>query len=111
VNQPQSHKAIIEKQIVDIAISQFEQNKLTNEDLITIADFTVEGLKNVSSQGDLNGFLTSLANRWSFFTNIATIEEGASKTAVENEVYNGVLALAKHGKIDEAVKLAKTVTN
>ena len=76
-----------------------------------MADFTVEGMKKVNNRVDLTNFLKNLSEKWPIFTNIAIIEEGNYKEMVEDEVYSGVLTLAAHGKIDSAIKLAKTMTN
>ncbi|MEK9176303.1 MAG: hypothetical protein AAB520_02550 [Patescibacteria group bacterium] len=110
MDQIQKHKEQVEKQIVDMGIDKYGDGTISKEELSKIADFVVEGMEKVKTQQDLSEFLAFLASRWSFFQNLVTIEQGAVKEASDKQVYTGALDLAKHGRIDEAVKLAKTAT-
>lgn len=104
------HKQNIDKKIVDKALTEFGNGNITEDDLKEIADFTVEGLKSINNKADLKNFLDSLSDRWTIFKIIATIEEMSNKDKLENEVYSGVLELAKNGQTEEAIRLAKSVT-
>ena len=111
MDQIQQHKQQVEKQIVDTGINKFEDGTITKEMLSQIADFTDEGMNKVKTQSDLSSFLSALASHWPIFQNIVTIEQGVVKEASDKKVYSGALDLAKHGKIEDAVKLAKSATN
>lgn len=110
MDQIQQHKEQIEKQIVDTGIDRYGDGTISKEELGLIADFAVVGMNMIKTQGDLSNFLTSLVSRWPIFQNIATIEEAHVKEAADSQVYSGALALAKDGKIENAIRLAKTAT-
>ena len=105
------YKQNIDKKIVDKALTEFGNGKITEDDLKQIADFTVLGMEKITNKKQLYEFLKQLAAKWTIFEFIATIEERELKEAVESEVYKGVLTLAQNGKIENAIKLAKTVTS
>jgi hypothetical protein len=111
MDELKQYKYKIEKDIVERALKDYEEEKLSRDELKNIADFTIQGMEKVNNRVDLTDFLKDLSARWPIFTNIAIIEEGSYKDIVEDEVYSGVLALAQNGKIDNAIKLAKTMTN
>lgn len=104
-------KLNLEKQIVEEALIEFESGKITEEELRQIAVFTIDHLKPASNELDIQNFLEQLKSKWNFFSQLAMISQSEIKENVENEVFDGVLTLAKHGKIEEAVKLAKMVTS
>lgn len=105
------HRYQVEQQIVDATLNEFEKGNFTEDQMREIADFTVSAMKNVQSVQDIYNFLQLLSSRWPIFQNLVTIEGGVMKEASDKQVYSGVLDLAKHGNIEEAVKLAKTATN
>lgn len=106
-----AEKNEVEKDIVDIGISELRQERLTKEDLKKIAEFTLSGMSLVSTRVDLNKFLEGLSTQWPIFKGVASIERGELTKMVENEVYSGALTLLKVGKIDRAIKLTQSVTN
>lgn len=106
----QDQKYTVDRKIVNKAIDCLEKEEITKDQLMQIADFVLGNLKNVKKDHDLVKFYKQLSSNWPIFEGLAIIETGKGKTAVESEVYNGVLTLAKHGKIDDAVKLARSIT-
>lgn len=111
MDQLQAHKRQIEKEIVDKALSEYGKEIITKEQLKQIADFTVDGMNKIQTHAHLVSFLDALSKHWTFFQGIAMVEVGEHRDMQEDEVHSGVLTLAKHGKIDEAIKLAKTMTD
>ena len=55
-------------------------------------------------------FLEELVIQWPFFEHILAVEKGEERNMAEHEVAEGVAMLAKEGKIDTALSLAKTMT-
>ena len=106
-----AEKNEVEKDIVDVGISELRGSRITKEDLKKIADFTLSKMPAVSTRMDLNNFLEELALNWPIFKGIASIEKGELTKMVETEVYSGALTLLKHGKIDRAIKLTESVVN
>jgi hypothetical protein len=97
--------------IAERGLQELEKGNINTEELREISVFTLENLKKITNKLDLTKFLEQIKNRWPFFSDIHEIGSGDYKEDVEEEVLDGVLTLAKHGKIDEAVKLAKSVTS
>lgn len=104
------HKKEIETNIVQAIITALEGNGLSKDELPKIADFVLERIDSVKNHDGMVAFLDELSSTWPIFINIASIEKGEVKEKVEDEVTEGVLTLAKSGKIDEAIDLAKTMT-
>lgn len=104
-------KTEIERKIVDTIVLALENGNLSQEELPDVADFVLEKIKLVKTKEELINFLTELATNWQIFANIKDITEGEVKERKEDKAYGDVLNLAKGGNIEEALKLAKTVTN
>ncbi|OGH12343.1 MAG: hypothetical protein A2776_02525 [Candidatus Levybacteria bacterium RIFCSPHIGHO2_01_FULL_40_10] len=104
------HKTQIEKEVVERVATGIEKGDLKEEDLPLIGRFVLEKLDLARNQGELVSFLSELSARWPIFLTIEKIEEGSLTIAEESEVANGVLTLLKHGKIDDALSLAKNQT-
>lgn len=107
----QEHKNEIERKIVEAIIAGLENKSLLESQLSEIADFVLQRIDAVKNQDELLAFLADLSSKWSIFNNVKLTEEGEVKAEAENEVAKGVLDLAKSGKIDDAIDLAKTMTN
>lgn len=107
----EQHKKDIENKIVDRLISALNIDKITELDSSNIAKFVLERIDTIKNEGEMIQFLQQLADSWNIFIPIITMEEHESKRRIENEVAEGVLLLAQHGKVENAIKLAKSVTN
>ena len=107
----EDHKNEIQKKIVDAILTGLENKSLLATQLSEIADFALKGIDAVKTQDELLAFLADLSSKWPVFNNIKLTEEGEVKNEAEKEVANGVLDLANSGKIDDAIGLAKTMTN
>lgn len=106
----QSYRDSIERSIVEIVISSLEQGVLPESELPLIADFILESLDAITTQTQLVSFLENLTRRWNIFSQLELSEKGKYIQAADKEVADGVLLLAKSGKIDEALRLAKGIT-
>jgi len=105
------HKNEIEKKIVEAIVAGLENKNLLESQLSEIADFVLQRMDAVKNQDELLAFLADLSSKWPVFNNIKLTEEGEAKNEAEKDVAKGVLDLAKNGKIDDAIGLAKTMTN
>lgn len=106
----QEQKDAIEGQIVDIVIGKMEKNELTEEESSFIADFILRKIDLIKNHDELIALLKELSSKWSFFENLVVVEEGEAKEKKEDVVAEQVLNLTKNGKINEAIQLAKTMT-
>lgn len=106
---PQQRKAI-ERRIVERIIFCLENGGLKDTDVPAVSDFALAEIKKVVKHQDLINFLAKLSSKWPIFDQLVAIEKGKLDENVEDEVFEGVLLLSKNGKLDEAIKLAKSVT-
>lgn len=107
----QDHKNEIEKKIVETIALSLENNTLQQNELSDIASFVLDRMDQVKNHEELILFLSELSSKWPIFGQIEAIEKGEVKEQKEEQAFQNVLDLAKSGKIDEAVNLAKEATN
>lgn len=100
----------IQSAIVEKIAQALEGEKITEDELPTIATFVLNNTKSLTTEEQLLAFLDELAKKWPFFEPIEELEKGRAREAGEDKVVADVLKLAKSGQINEAVDLAKTVT-
>lgn len=103
-------KEHIQTQIVEIIIYTLEHEQMTNTQASEISEFVLKEISHIHTQDDLMRFLQELSNRWKIFLPLHTQETGKKTEQIEEEVAEGVLLLTQHGKIDEALKLARSAT-
>ena len=104
------HKTEIERKILKEIINALENEKLTEAELPDIADFVITHIDPVQNHEQMIKFLDELSAKWPFFDNIEQLERGEVTEAKEDQVEQKVLEMAKSGRVDEAINLAKTVT-
>lgn len=106
----QDHKNEVERKIVEVVIAALENNNLQQSELPSIGDFVLGRIDAIKTQGELLNFLSELSLKWAIFKNIEMIEKGEAKDQKEDKVAENVLNLAKQGNINDAISLAKTMT-
>lgn len=111
MDQLTEKKKKLEEVIVDTMIKAVEAEELTEEEMSKIAQFVLDGIDGASDQVSLKAFLHELAGKWKLFKPMVILEEAEEQEKVEEEVAQGVLVLLEHGKIDNAIKLAQSVTH
>lgn len=111
MDQLQNHKKEIETQIVETMISALENEKITESESSEIAAFVLDRIDAVTTTQEMTTFLQDLAAKWEIFGSLLFLEQADLKERVEDEVAAGVLLLAEHGKLDDAIRLARSATN
>lgn len=104
------HKEEIEKKIIEGIIDALENDKVAEAELPEVADFVLARIDQIQNHDQLVKFLDELSAKWPFFEGLEQIERGEVTEAKEDQVEQEVLKLAKSGKVNEAINLAKTVT-
>lgn len=107
----QGYKNEMEKKIVECMILALENNNLQDSELPQIADLILDNIDNIKTHTELINLLGELSSRWPIFKNIELLEKGEVKEQKENVVVQDVLELARNGKIDDAITLAKSATD
>lgn len=103
-------KKELESAIVDKIIDALEHEVITQADTATISDYVLTHIDTLTHELEVQVFLKNLSEKWKIFEPLLLLKQGEYKEIVEDEVAEGVLILAQHGKVDEAIKLAKTMT-
>lgn len=93
--------------ILDRLLTEWEEGAISEMDASDIANFVLDELDFVYAEEDLMFFLQDLVSRWKFFGNILSIEQGKQSEQKTAEVAKDALQLAREGKIDDALSLAK----
>lgn len=106
----QERKDGVLKEIADLIIAGLKDGSILEDDLFPIASFVLEKIDVLATEEQMVVFLSELAQKWPVFSKIHTHEKGKVLEHTENIAAQNVMDLAKEGKIDEAVDLAKSVT-
>ncbi|MCL5970765.1 MAG: hypothetical protein M1450_04690 [Patescibacteria group bacterium] len=107
----EEHRREVERKIVGTIITGLEQNTLPNSEFEKVASFILDKMKNVKTHEELVLFLRDLSSKWSIFTSLLVIESGELKEEMEEKAADKVLSLAKEGKVEDALSLAKQANN
>lgn len=105
-----AQKEEIQTRIVEAMISALEKQEVNPEEISTIAAFVLDEIDKATTQEELLQFLRDLSSKWTIFTPVLVIESGEARDEKEDQVTKDVLHLAKNNKLDEAIQLAKTMT-
>lgn len=103
----EDRKEELRKQILERLLSEWESGKINQDESANIANYVLDSMPFVFTEQDLLDFLNELISKWAFFGNLLTIEKGKRKEKVSGEMAEGAATLARHGKLDDALKLAK----
>ncbi|MBU4016288.1 hypothetical protein KJ980_01655 [Patescibacteria group bacterium] len=106
----QERKDEVLKAIAELIIAGLKDGSIVEDDLFPIANFVLEKIDTLATEEQMVVFLSELAQKWPVFSKIYSHEKGKVLEHTENLAAQNVMDLAKEGKIDEAVDLAKSVT-
>ncbi len=104
------HKKKIEDEIAEAIIDALEDKKISEGDATQISDFVLRKIDLIKTHEELTSFLTELSQNWPVFESLGKIEQGEEQEVKEGAVAADVAELANEGKIEDAINLAKTVT-
>lgn len=106
----QERKDEVLKEIADLIIAGLKDGTILEDDLFPIANFVLEKIDTLATEEQMVVFLSELVQKWPVFLKIHAHEKGKVLEQTENIAAQNVMDLAKEGKIDQAVDLAKSVT-
>ena len=104
-----NHKEELIKRLTRNLLDAMEKNEIGEDDLPAVADFILEKVDKAQNHAELIALLDELSAKWTFFDNIEQLERGEVKESAENNAEKDVLSLVKGGKVEEAIKLSKSV--
>lgn len=108
--QPQTYQEKLEEEIVNLLIDALEKEEITEETMSIISGYVLDHVTSVTDNKSAIAFLEVLTEKWKMFEPLLTLEKSILQEQVEDEVADGVLLLLEHGKLDSAIKLAKSAT-
>jgi len=97
----------VENRIVDTLIGSLDKEMIETTEVPHVASYVLDNLYGVTTHDELMQFLRDVSAKWPIFTNLLVVKYGQINQAEENKAASNVLQLAKSGKIEEAVDLAK----
>lgn len=106
-----AEKTELEKAIVEELLQQVEAKKITLEESMSIVNYCLEKIKLINTKEEINSFLISLSSQWPMFSSLLNIEMAKEKEENKDATVDEIVALAKDGKLDEALDVAKAATN
>lgn len=100
-----------EEIIVETILNAVEKERIKEKDTQPIAQYVLDRIDKVKSDDELTAFIHELSEKWEIFKPVTIMKDSELQERVEDEVAQGVLVLIEHGKIDNAIKLAQSVTH
>lgn len=105
------HKELIERQTLEAIATALEKNEMTEADIPPISKFVLEQIDKIQDIDQLIIFLQELSNKWPIFRGLFEVEKGKVREESEKIVAIEVSNLAQTGHLEEAINMAKSVTN
>ncbi len=102
-------KREIERKIVKAIIKGLDENLISVGDLPSLSTYLLENIVNVTDQDTLMAFLRDISAKWQIFTGLLVEENIPFENSQEerNKVIENISNLAKEGKVEEAIGVAK----
>lgn len=100
----------LQQRIVLTLLGCYEKGMIDENEIPLVADFVLDNMYKVHTYNEVMEFLRVLSSKWNIFTHLLVLKSGELKEKTDQEVAEGVLLLAKSGKIDNAIALAQTAT-
>lgn len=104
------HKKELETTIVETLINSLNKDIINAEEVSTIAEYILDRIDKCKTQQELLAFLRELSAKWAIFTPVLVVESGELKEQKEEKVIDQIESLTAHGDIEEAIRLAKSMT-
>lgn len=111
MGQLPTYQEKLEEEIVNLLIDALDKGEITEETMSVISGYVLDHVTSVTDNRSAITFLEELTGQWKIFTPILTMEKSVLQGQVEDEVADGVLLLLQYGKLDSAIKLAKSATS
>jgi uncharacterized protein YdaT len=106
----QEKKDKLEREIIEIIANCLEKDLIKETDVPPIVTFYGEKIDNAQSEEDLQAFISEFVQKWPVFNALKIPADQNATEKNEQQITQNVVNLAKEGKLEEAVDLAKTVT-
>ena len=107
----QERKDELDRAIASLIADLIEKETLQEYELGKIVDFYGARIDASQTEEDIQNFIFDFVEKWPVFAALKTTEHNNNVQKTEEEITQDVLSLAKEGRLEEAVGLAKTVTD
>lgn len=100
----------IYQHILDAVIKGLEAKEIEAYEAPEIAEYVLDNVEKLQSELDVHKLYESLAELWPFLDVLMSDQSNENREKIESEATEGALALLQHGKVEEAITLAKSAT-
>lgn len=107
----QERKDQVFRAIAELNITLFENRSFSEENFAPVADFILGKIDIIQTEEELLSFLSELVEKWPVFEPILNQEKNKNTVSNTAQVTQNIVDLAKEGKIDEAIDMAKQATS
>lgn len=101
----------IYKNILDIVLIGLDAREIEAWQASEIAEYVLGKVEKFESEHEVNVFYEELSSQWPFLELLLQSQKNEDIKKVGEEVSESALTLLKHGKVDDALSLVKSVTN
>jgi len=101
----------IYKHILDAVILGLESKEIEAYEASEIAEYVLDKVEKLQSETEVNKLYEDLSDLWPFLDVLMQEQRTENQEKFEGEATEGALALLQHGKVDDALALAKSATN
>lgn len=101
----------IYQHVLDVVVKGLESKEIEAYEATEIAEYVLDNVEKLQSEAEIAGFYKELAELWPFLDVLSEEQSFENQEKIESEATEGALALLQHGKVEEAIAVAKAATN
>ncbi len=101
----------IYQHILDAVVSGLESKEIEAYEATEIAEYVLDNVERLQSEVEIGVFYKELAELWPFLDVLTSEQATETQEKMVSEATEGALALLQHGKVEEAISMAKAVTD
>lgn len=101
----------IYKHILETILVGLDSKQLEDYQTSEIAEFILGKVEKLQTEQEAVSLYEQIAELWPFMDMLLEKSQIENLEKVEDEVSEGAVTLLKHGKVEDALRLVKTVTN
>ncbi len=107
----QEQSNAIYKNILSALQGGLETGEIEAYEASEIAAYILDEVEKIDDESKTNDFYTKLSEQWPFLEVLIKQNREDQLETMENEAAEGALSLLKHGKVEDALSVAKAATS
>lgn len=101
---------VIYQRVLDVIIEGLDSKDIEVYEAIEIADYVLDKVEKLQSDTEVNKLYEDLSELWPFLDVLMDKQGAENEERIMGESTEVALALLQHGKVDDALALAKSET-